>query len=75
MQGVFDMTINRVYQCARCGRPVVLKPIEDASGNVYGATCAKAVGVAAPAKEKTAPVRRRRVARADQQELFEVGAA
>lgn len=63
-----------VYQCARCGRPVVQRPITDVSGNVYGATCAKAVGVSAPAKEMTARVLLPKVVRADQPELFEVGA-
>ena len=69
------MTINRVYQCARCGKAVVLKPIEDASGNVYGETCAKAVGITKPAREPKA--RRVRVRRSDARQvaLFEVGAA
>lgn len=66
--------IHPVYQCSRCGKEVMRRPITDTSGNVYGATCAKAVGVAAPAKEKTAPALRHRVARAEQPELFEVGA-
>lgn len=66
--------IHPVYQCAKCGRAVVLRPIEDASGNVYGATCAKAVGISKPAKEPRECTARYRVARADQPELFEVGA-
>lgn len=67
--------MHPVYQCARCGKSVMRRPITDQSGNVYGATCAKAVGISKPAKEqRKTPTSRRRVARADQPELFEVGA-
>jgi hypothetical protein len=50
------------------------RPITDTSGNVYGVTCARAVGISKPAKEKTARVLLPRVVRSDQPELFEVGA-
>ena len=64
--------IHPVYQCSRCGKSVMRRPITDTSGNVYGATCARAVGISKPAKEPRE--RRYRVARAEQPELFEVGA-
>lgn len=64
--------IHPVYQCSRCGKSVMRRPITDQSGNVYGATCARAVGISKPARK--AQERRYRVSRADQPELFEVGA-
>ena len=67
--------IHPVYQCARCGKDVMRRPISDASGNVYGATCARAVGISKPAKQAQERTARYRVARADQPELFEAGAA
>lgn len=66
--------IHPVYRCARCGKDVMRRPITDTSGNVYGVTCAKAVGISKPAKEPRERTARYRVARSDQPELFEVGA-
>lgn len=62
-----------IYRCARCGRRLVRPGIADTAGSAFGPACAEKVGlILVRAKRKRrATVTHRRVARADQPELFE----